>query len=151
MKCRIFSSTDGTSESYRKRLEHLKSIHHSQCIFNRRLLVQSLNLKFRDNGTLFGDFTCTAQHQGYNNMVHGGIIAAIADASMAQCLMGHGIVGYTTELSIKYRKPVLIHRQTLLETLIETHHSSLLYNLQCTMKQNGHQVIIATGRFFKPK
>jgi acyl-coenzyme A thioesterase PaaI-like protein len=41
-------------------------------------------------------------------MVHGGVLAAIIDSSMAQCLMGHEVVAYTAELSIKYRKPVLI-------------------------------------------
>ena len=93
---------------FHNNLERLKRIHHSYCIFNRHSpFIPELQCSFDDEGVLHGAFTCTEKYQGYNGRVHGGAIAAIIDASMTQCLMGHGVVGYTADLSVKYRNPVI--------------------------------------------
>ena len=151
MKNKTCSTDLYTPEYYQMQLEHLKSIHHSQCVFNRKPPVASLIFKFVEGGVLSGEFTCTEEHQGYDAMVHGGILSAIADASMAQCLMGHGVVGYTTDLSIKYRKPVLINLPTRVETVIEETSIRKLFQLRCIMTQSKCRAVEATGRFFKIK
>jgi len=143
---RLDDSTD-----YEQSLQKLKSLHHSQCLFNRNPPVPDLRFRFNDEGVLHGDFTCAGYHQGYDNMVHGGVIAAIIDASMTQCLMGHGIVGYTTDLSIKYRKPVFIRRKANLETSVKEVKMGLLYSMRCEIVQDHNLVVQATGRFFKVK
>jgi acyl-coenzyme A thioesterase PaaI-like protein len=84
-------------------------------------------------------------------MVHGGIIAAIIDASMAQCLMGHGIAGVTIELTVKYRKPVLIHKKTDITTRIESVNCGVLHSLKCDIVQNHNLVVQGTGRFYIKK
>jgi hypothetical protein len=104
-----------TSSDYESNLKTLKDIHHSQCLFNCNPPVPDFRLWFDDGGILFGEFTCTQDHQGYNGVAHGGLVAAIIDSSMVQCLMGHGVVGYTTYLSIKYRKPIVILQPTSLK------------------------------------
>jgi hypothetical protein len=65
--------------------------------------------------------------------------------------MGHGIAGYTTGLSIKYRKPVLIRRKASLETSFKKVKMDLLYLMQCNLFQDAKLVVSATGRFFKIK
>jgi len=127
----------------------LRDIYHSGCLFNCH--IPWLNFHFDDSGILHGVFTCNESGQGYDNMVHGGVIAAIIDASMAQCLMGHGIVGYTTDLSIKYRKPVLIDTKTELKTSIEEVNIGVLYSMKCEILQSRKLVAHATGRFYKTK
>lgn len=119
MKQTVFSSGIDTPEAYQKRLENFKSMHHSQCVFNKKSPVSSLRFRFKDGGVLSGEFTCSEEHQGYDRMVHGGILAAIVDASMAQCLMGHDVVAYTTDLNLKYRNAILINQLVFLETSIE--------------------------------
>jgi acyl-coenzyme A thioesterase PaaI-like protein len=141
---------DGGSD-YEQRLHKLKALHHSQCIFNRTPPVPNLKFLFNGTGKLTGEFTCNGYHQGYDGMVHGGVIAAIVDASMTQCLMGNGVVGYTTELSIKYRKPILIRRKANLETSIIEVKRGLLYSMQCEIFQTHTVVVLATGRFYKVK
>ncbi len=135
---------------YEKKLAELKTLHHSQCIFNRQpLLVPALRFWFDDNGVFHGTFTCNQNQQGYDNMVHGGIIASIIDASMAQCLMGHGVVAYTTDLAIRYRKPVFIGKTATLKTLIKAVNVGVLHTLQCEITQERHLAVSATGKFFK--
>jgi hypothetical protein len=142
----------GSREVYERNLIQLKELHHSQCLFNcQPPVVPGLQFRFDDSGALNGDFICNGIHQGYNDMVHGGVIAAIIDASMAQCLMGHGVVAYTAELSIKYRKPVLIHVPAVLKTSIVEISAGLLYTLKSEVIQNFNIVVQTTGKFFKVK
>lgn len=137
---------------YEQTLAELKSRHHSECLFNRQpSIIPGLKFWFDDAGTFHGSFNCNAYQQGYDTMVHGGVIAAIIDASMAQCLMGHGVVGYTANLSVKYRKPVTIRTATKLQTSIVAVNCSVLYSMSCKITQNDVCVVKADGRFFKVK
>jgi len=158
----IGSETDNTdlqannpalgSAYYERNLKQLKDIHHSQCLFNRQpSIVPELRFYFSDSGDLLGEFTCNGSLQGYDEMVHGGVIAAIIDASMAQCVMGHGVVGYTADLSVRYRKPVMIRTKTALKTSITAVKCGLLYSMNCEITQGEKLVVSATGRFFKVK
>ena len=137
---------------YEKNLRRFRDTYHSQCLFNRQpSIVPGLRFSFNDTGALLGEFTCNEFQQGYNEMVHGGVIASIIDASMAQCLMGHGVVGYTVNLSVKYRKPVMIGTRTTLETRVIERNYGLLHSMKCKMFQGKNRVVQATGRFFKVK
>ncbi len=137
---------------YELNLNKLKRKFHSQCLFNRQQsLIPDLHFRFDDSGALHGQFSCGELFQGYDGMVHGGIVAAVIDASMAQCLMGHGIAGVTIELSVKYRKPVLIGKKTDVTTRIDSVNCGVLYTLKCEILQNHHLVVQGTGRFYIKK
>lgn len=150
------AGNDGTDETplkssnwYEDNRRKLQAVHHSQCLFNREpAIVPDLHFEFDDSGVLRGEFKCNGYQQGYDQMVHGGVLAAIIDASMAQCLMGHGIVGYTADLAVRYRKPVRIRTTTQLETSIVSVKRSL-YLMKCCMTQGKSRVIQADGKFFK--
>lgn len=138
------------SDFYSHNHNLLKGIYHSQCLFNRQQsFVPGLRFWFDNSGVLHGEFNCNGFQQGYDNMVHGGVISAIIDASMAQCLMGHGIVGYTTDLSVKYRKPVMINTPTVLKTEIVSINCKVLYIMKSEILQNNKLVVQGNGRFYK--
>jgi acyl-coenzyme A thioesterase PaaI-like protein len=144
----------GVSKSafYEENLERLRDIHHSQCMFNRKpSIIPGLRFWFADSGVLQGQFTCSEFQQGYDTMVHGGVIAAIIDSSMAQCLMGHGIVGYTVDLAVKYRKPVMINQLATLTTEITDVNCNVLYSMKCRIVQKHNLLVHAIGKFYKVK
>jgi acyl-coenzyme A thioesterase PaaI-like protein len=142
-----YRATGGAPE-YQESLNSLKGHYHSQCIFNRRLpLVPDIRFSFDDGGGLHGVFTGNGLHQGYEGRLHGGVLAALVDASMAQCLMGHGITGYTTDLAIRYRNPVEIDRPTTITTRITEVNVGMLYSLKCEIIQGKKVAVEATGRF----
>lgn len=149
MEIQAIETTINAAESFERQLNQLKSLHHSQCIFNRNPPVKNLQFKFDKNGKLCGQFVCTEDHQGYDDMVHGGIIAAIIDASMTQCLMGHGVAAYTVDLSIEYLNAVFIDCVTCLETRITSTQRSMIYNLACEVRQEERLKVQAHARFFK--
>ena len=92
---------------------------------------------------------CRENHQGYDRIVHGGITAAIIDASMAQCCMGHGMVAYTAKLAIRYREPLKILVPTLLETRLVKKSVGVLFQLECNITQKNMVHVEAEGHFFK--
>ncbi len=135
--------------NYDLTLKELKDAHHSQCVFQHNTPVDNLHFRFSEDGALMGKFLCSIEHQGYDGIVHGGIISAVIDASMAQCCMGHGFVAYTTDLSVRYRRPVGINTPCILQTRIVSTARRVLFSLECQITQNGQVHVEAEGRFFK--
>ena len=55
-----------------------------------------LGLVFAEEGdAVRAEFTPLAWHQGYDGLVHGGIIAMLLDEAMAQALLARGMAGVT--------------------------------------------------------
>ncbi len=139
------------AKDYRSNLERNKKLYHSQCIFNNNKPIEAIEFQFQNNGILSGKFICNECHQGYDGMVHGGIIATLVDASMTQCCMGHDVAALTTDLIIKYKKPVLIDKLTQIESSIKRMRVGILYFLECKIKQEGKLCVMATGKFYNIK
>lgn len=68
----------------------------------------SLRLDFRPDaeGGVRADLRGGARMQGYDGILHGGVVAALLDAAMTHCLFHHGVAGLTAELRVRYLKPV---------------------------------------------
>jgi acyl-coenzyme A thioesterase PaaI-like protein len=142
--------TANPRNGYENNLVRLKSIHHSECLFNRQSSwIPAITVTFDDKGVLYGEFIPTAEHQGYDGRAHGGLVAAIVDSSMAQCLMGNGVVGYTADLTVKYRHAITIGNTATFTTRIISVNVGMLYTLHCEMVQNRKLVAESTGRFYK--
>ncbi len=62
--------------------------------------------------------TFKPEHQGWDGVVHGGIIAAVLDDVMAYAIMTTDNLAITTRLSLTYRKPVLVGEIMYLEGVI---------------------------------
>ena len=137
-------------DGYERMLGELKKQHHEACVFNRQTsVIPDLPVWFDRAGVLHGTFTATELQQGYRGRMHGGVAAAIIDAAMAQCLMGHGICGYTVELSVKYRKPVLLHMPSRVRAWITGTSIGCLYEMKCEIHQGHTRVVGASGRFYR--
>jgi uncharacterized protein (TIGR00369 family) len=75
-----------------------------------------LKLVFRTEGSKsFSDFILEKNFQGYQNMVHGGIIATIMDEAMVHAAMSEGFFPVTAEMTVRYIKPVYVEQQLAVE------------------------------------
>jgi uncharacterized protein (TIGR00369 family) len=54
------------------------------------------------------DFTPLPEHQGWQEIVHGGIIATVVDEIMTRLLWELGMEVVTAELTVRYRKPLKV-------------------------------------------
>lgn len=66
-----------------------------------------LDIKIKD-GITFAEFFLGHEYEGYPNIIHGGIIAAILDDMMANTKFLEGYILYTVELNVKYLKHCLV-------------------------------------------
>jgi hypothetical protein len=68
----------------------------------------SLKLRFRPTaeGTVQAAFQSHAGLQGYEGILHGGVISALLDSAMTHCLFHHGIRALTGDLHVRFLCPV---------------------------------------------
>ncbi len=68
-----------------------------------------LKLDFREeSGEYVADFTPSEEHQGYEGIVHGGIVATILDEAMAKFAWESGMSAVTARLNVTYKKPARV-------------------------------------------
>jgi uncharacterized protein (TIGR00369 family) len=70
----------------------------------------SLRLKFKPapDGAVSTTFTGNSRLQGYDGIMHGGVISALLDSAMTNCLFQKGIEAVTAELRVRFVLPVRI-------------------------------------------
>jgi len=51
-------------------------------------------------------FTPSPSHQGYEGIVHGGILSALLDEAMAKLAFSLGLPAMTAEMTVKFKAPV---------------------------------------------
>ena len=82
---------------------------HKNCFACGQHSGSGLKLEFmlHADNTLSGEFTISEEYQGYDGILHGGIIAAILDSSMIHLFhMKEGMELRTAKLNIRFIKPI---------------------------------------------
>ena len=59
----------------------------------------------RETRTIRALFTPSPSHQGYEGIVHGGILSALLDETMAKLAFTLGIPAVTAEMTVKFSAP----------------------------------------------
>jgi len=100
------------------------------CFVCGRANTIGLKLKFdvdKETNTSRSSVVFTREYQGWDKVVHGGILAAVLDDAMAYALMSLDKLAITTKMTIKYRKPVIIGETLYLEGTIDKIKSRLAF------------------------
>jgi len=84
--------------------------------------------------------------EGYPGLLHGGVIAALLDGAMTNCLFARGIRGLTVELMVRYHAGVVGAEESLLRAWVED-ESHRWFQLRAELKQGGEVKASATGKF----
>jgi acyl-coenzyme A thioesterase PaaI-like protein len=83
---------------------------------------------------------------GYDNTVHGGLIATVLDSAMVHALFARGCCARTAELRIRYRHPVRPTEPCVVcARLIDVFGSA--YRLESTLRQSGRLCARAYATF----
>ncbi|MCL6639271.1 MAG: PaaI family thioesterase [Firmicutes bacterium] len=79
-----------------------------------------LKLTFQQDGDVCRcRFTARPEHQGWRDLLHGGLIATLLDEVMAQWLWARGITAMTAEMTTRFSRAVPVGRELLLESRLE--------------------------------
>ncbi len=82
-----------------------------------------LKLKFREeDGIYITNFTARPEHQGYEGLVHGGIISTLLDEVMTKNVSVLGITVVTARLDVSFLRPTPIGQSLTARGRIIKHH-----------------------------
>lgn len=81
---------------------------HGHCLMCGDDNPRSLGLCFHaeDTDRVCAEFRAHDRLQGYDGILHGGVISALLDAAMTHCLFHHGVRAVTGDLHVRYLQPV---------------------------------------------
>ncbi len=91
--------------------------------------TQGLKLSFEKSRKhhLISEVTFRKEHQGYKNIVHGGMMAAVLDDIMVNLAWLEGLPVMTGELTVRLKKAVPTGHRVLLEGVLERGEGRLVY------------------------
>ena len=77
-------------------------------------------------GRLTAEVTFQKKHQGYKNIVHGGMVTLLLDEIMVNLAWLDGLPAVTAELTVRLKKAVPVGQKVLLEGLLVKEEGRLL-------------------------
>jgi uncharacterized protein (TIGR00369 family) len=73
-----------------------------------------LKLKFEyDENSVKMRFTPGKEHQGWSNVIHGGILTTLLDEAMAKLIINEGHFAVTSSMEIKFLRPAQVGEELL--------------------------------------
>lgn len=86
--------------------------------------------------------------EGYAGMLHGGVVAALLDGAMTNCLFARGIRALTGDLHVRYRSPVRVAEELIVRAWVESSWHEL-FHLAAEITQAGELKARAQGKFMQ--
>jgi uncharacterized protein (TIGR00369 family) len=104
-----------------------------------------LHLCFRlQDGRVFAEFIPQKIHQGYKDIVHGGIISSIIDEAMVKAALMQGMPAVTAEITVRFKNPLMAGEKLIVEAEI-VNKSRRVIETSATIKKQDN-TLIAEGR-----
>jgi uncharacterized protein (TIGR00369 family) len=131
-------------------LERTRADAHSRCFCCGREHPSGLKLEFQENGdgSVTALFPCDRAFEGYPETLHGGVVAALLDSAMTNCLFSRGIVAVTAELTVRFLGPVQLDHPVE-ATAAVTRTRGRLYYLRAELTQGRTLTARAQATFMK--
>lgn len=87
---------------------YMQKKYHSNCLLCGQHNPWSLGVKFHatDDGCICGKFHAHSKLQGYDGVLHGGVITSLLDAAMTHSLFHKGIKAVTGDLRVRFLHPI---------------------------------------------
>lgn len=98
------------------------------------------------DGSVCAKYLGNSALEGYSGLLHGGVIAAMLDGAMTNCLFARGIRGLTAELQVRYHQPVSASDEVQLRAWL-ANDAHGLYQLRAELTQGGAVKASATAKF----
>lgn len=125
---------------------------HKNCFVCSGNSDNGLKLKYTFlHNRLSGEFKIPCDYQGYDNIAHGGIIAAILDSSMVHLFYErYGLQLKTAKLNIYFRKEIPVNKKFIV-TAVADDTARHFYVAKSKIKNGDTLFAEAEGYFIKCK
>ncbi|MCE5266886.1 MAG: PaaI family thioesterase [Planctomycetaceae bacterium] len=130
--------------------QQLRAEHHPNCVVCSPESPNGLRLVFHiaDDRSVEASFSCDQAFQGYPSTIHGGVVSAMLDGAMTNCLLAHGLVAVTFELNIRFRHPVATARPAVVRARLVA-SSQPIHELAAELLQDGQLKATAKAKFLE--
>lgn len=137
-------------ETSSEHLEALRAREHPWCVACSAAHPAGLRLRFEvaEEGRVRARFHCAALLQGYRGVLHGGIIASVLDAAMANCLFARGEAAVTAEMTIRFHRPVPTGRPADVSAWVSSDLCPL-FLVEAELSQDGEVLASASAKFLR--
>lgn len=108
----------------------------------------ALRYASQPDGSVAATFRGNCALEGYSGLLHGGVIAALLDGAMTNCLFAQGLPALTVELKVRYHASVAAAEEILVRAWLEDDAHGL-YQLRAELTQAGAVKANATGKFMR--
>ncbi|MBN1619381.1 PaaI family thioesterase [candidate division WOR-3 bacterium] len=108
----------------------------------------SLKLKFKSeqDGSVQAEFNIAPTLQGYEGILHGGVICSLLDCAMTHCLFLRNISAFTAELKVRFLSPVPISSRLLIKACLKDIVHGI-YRLSGEISSEGRTFARAESKF----
>ncbi len=93
-------------------------------------------------------FTPSPAHQGYEGIVHGGILSALLDEAMAKLAFSLGIPAVTAEITVKFKAPAAPGEQLTVSGRL-TRETKRLVLAEAGIARGSVVIAEATGKLLR--
>jgi acyl-coenzyme A thioesterase PaaI-like protein len=137
-------------DSENARLRQTQAETHPFCFVCSGSNPMGLALRYRaqPDGSVAATFRGNCTLEGFTGLLHGGLIAALLDGAMTNCLFAHGSTAMTAELKVRYREPVTISEEMHIQAWMERSWPPL-YLLRAELKQGDRIKATAAAKFME--
>lgn len=102
----------------------------------------------RERRTIAGRFTPLPEHEGWEGIVHGGIIAALLDEAMVKLASQLGMRAMSAEITIKFRAPAAPGEELAVSGMI-VRDAGRLVEAEAAVARGDTIVAEATGKLLR--
>jgi uncharacterized protein (TIGR00369 family) len=102
-------------------------------------------------GKVCSEFTFSKAHQGYKDIVHGGLLSAVLDEAMVKVSLMQGMPAVTAEITVRFRNPLLVNETAVVEAEIRKVKRQIVETSAVIKKHDNTLVAEGWGKLFLKK
>ena len=132
------------------RTAEVRKREHGNCVVCSSSNERGLGIEFNtlEDGSVEAVFECDKTYEGYKDLLHGGIISALLDGAMTNCMFAQGSRALTAELNVRFHQPVAIGSPAKVRAWIKKDLFPL-FLVEAEVSQNQQVKASATGKFME--
>lgn len=138
----------GQSGAQKRPVQSFTPDSHSGCLLCGKMNPWSLGLCFESTGENVVETVVQLNRrlQGYNGILHGGVIGSLLDAAMTHCLFHAGIEAVTGDLHVRFVRPVPCDTKVTVRSWVLCSFPPL-YSARAELLFEGHVMAWGEGKF----
>ncbi len=111
-----------------------------------------LNIQFvSETGKAKAEFKPGRNFEGYQGILHGGILSTVLDEVMIKAVLAQGIMAVTARMEIKFKKPARIGEKLHLEGWIKVDKEKMILTEGKVTRPDGSLIAEGKGTYFRVK